>query len=43
MHGVYLEHHKIYSFNEEPMEVPDNTIVMDLYNGKISLLRLYSP
>ena len=41
--GVYLQHHQIFAINEGPVEVPDDTLVMDLNNGQISLLRLYSP
>ena len=42
--GVYLQHHKVYAYGQEPIEVPDDILLMDLgdKNGLISMLRLYS-
>lgn len=41
--GIYLQHHRAYSYNQEPIEVPDDFLLLDLgdKNGKISILRLY--
>lgn len=41
--GVYLQHHKIYAYGQEPIEVPDDILLMDLgdKNGLVSMLRLY--
>lgn len=41
--GVYLQHHKIFAYDAEPVEVPDDILLIDLgdKSGEISMIRLY--
>lgn len=41
--GVYLQHHKAFSYGEQRIEVPDDILLIDLGDkkGKVSMVRLY--
>lgn len=42
--GVYLQHHKAIMYDKNPLEVPDDTLVIDLgdRNGQLSMVKLYT-
>ena len=41
--GVYLQHHKAFCYDADPIEVSDDILLIDLgdQQGKISMIRLY--
>ena len=43
--GVYLQHHKAFCYDADPIEVSDDILLIDLgdQQGKISMIRLYQP